>query len=188
MGDKEYDPLSATALGIDPEKLKTVGRLNILVLGESGIGDGYKLTDSIMVASYNPQTQQASILSIPRDTYIGKRNKDTASANYLASYKMNATYRNGENLEETIECVNNITGLDLEHYILIDTDAIIEIVDAIGGVWFDVPIDMNYDDSSQNLHIHLKAAKMFAMFVRVYELLQDHCLQSLDLSKNLFDL
>jgi len=96
MGDKEYDPLSATALGIDPEKLKTVGRLNILVLGESGIGDGYKLTDSIMVASYNPQTQQASILSIPRDTYIGKRNKDTASANYLASYEMNADYRNGE--------------------------------------------------------------------------------------------
>ena len=60
---KVYDPLSATALGIDPEKLKTIGRLNVLILGESGIGDGYKLTDSIMIASYNPQTQQASLLS-----------------------------------------------------------------------------------------------------------------------------
>ena len=154
---KVYDPLSATALGIDPEKLKTIGRLNVLILGESGIGDGYKLTDSIMIASYNPQTQQASLLSIPRDTYVGKKNKDTATSHYLASYKMNAVYRNGTNLDETIECVNNLTGLELEKYILIDTDAIIDIVDAIGGVWFDVPIDMNYDDLNQDLHIHLKA-------------------------------
>ena len=157
MEGKEYDPLSASALGIDPEKLKTIGRLNVLILGESGVGDGYKLTDSIMIASYNPQTQQASILSVPRDTYVGKRNKDTASANYLASYKMNAVYRNGTNLEETIECVNNLTGLDLEHYILVDTNAIIDIVDAIGGVWFDVPIDMDYEDLNQDLYIHLKA-------------------------------
>ena len=157
MEGKTYDPLSATALGIDPEKLKTVGRLNVLILGESGIGDGYKLTDSIMIASYNPQTQQASLLSIPRDTYVGKKDKNVASANYLASYKMNAVYRNGTNLDETIECVNNLTGLDIENYILIDTDAIIEIVDAIGGVWFDVPIDMDYDDLNQDLHIHLKA-------------------------------
>lgn len=157
MDGKEYDPLSATALGIDPEKLKTIGRLNVLILGESGIGDGYKLTDSIMIASYSPQTQQASLLSIPRDTYVGKKNKNTASANYLASYKMNAVYRNGTNLEETIECVNNLTGLELENYILVDTDAIIEIVDAIGGVWFDVPIDMDYEDLNQDLYIHLKA-------------------------------
>ena len=77
MEGSNYDPLSATALGIDPEKLKNVGRINILILGESGIGDGYKLTDSIMIASYNPQTQQASLLSIPRDTYVGKKNKET---------------------------------------------------------------------------------------------------------------
>ena len=158
MGEeKVYDPLSAAALGIDPEKLKTIGRLNVLLLGESGVGDGYKLTDTIMIASYNPQTQQASILSVPRDTYVGKRNKDTATTHYLASYKMNAVYRNGTNLEETIECVNNLTGLELEKYVLVDTDAIIDIVDAIGGVWFDVPIDMDYDDLNQDLHIHLKA-------------------------------
>ena len=159
MGGKDYDPLSATALGIDPDKLKDVGRINILVLGESGVGDGYKLTDSIMVVSYNPQTQQASLLSIPRDTYVGKKDKDTASQNYLASYKMNAVYRNGSNIPETIECVSNITGLEIEKYILIDTDAIIDVVDAMGGVQFNVPIDMDYDDPTQDLHIHLKAGE-----------------------------
>lgn len=172
MQGKEYDPLSAIALGIDPEKLKTVGRINILVLGESGIGDGYKLTDSIMVVSYNPQTQQASLLSIPRDTYVGKRDKNSATQNYLASYKMNAVYRNGTNIEETIECVNNVTGLNIEHYILVDTDAIIEIVDAIGGVWFDVPIDMNYDDTNQNLHIHLQAGRQLITGEKAEQLLR----------------
>ena len=160
MEGKEYDPLSAVALGIDPQKLKEVERLNVLILGESGIpGEDYKLTDSIMVASYNPQTQQASLLSIPRDTYVGKKDKNTATSNYLASYKINTVYRNGTNIPETIECVNNITGLNLDKYLLIDTDAIIEVVDAIGGVTFDVPIDMDYDDPAQDLHIHLKAGE-----------------------------
>ena len=160
MEGKEYDPLSAVALGIDPQKLKDIGRLNVLILGESGIpGEDYKLTDSIMVASYNPQTQQASLLSIPRDTYVGKKDKNTATQNYLASYKINTVYRNGTNIPETIECVNNVTGLNLEKYILIDTDAIIDVVDAIGGVTFNVPIDMDYDDPTQDLHIHLKAGE-----------------------------
>lgn len=172
MEGKVYDPLSATALGIDPEKLKSIGRINVLVLGESGIGDGYKLTDSIMVASYNPQTQQASLLSIPRDTYVGKRDKNSATPNYLASYKMNAVYRNGTNIPETVECVSNLTGLELENYILIDTDAIIEIVDAIGGVRFNVPIDMNYDDENQNLHIHLKAGEQLIDGAKAEQLLR----------------
>lgn len=172
MKGREYDPLSATALGIDPEKLKTVGRMNILLLGESSVGDGYYLTDTIIIASYNPQTQQASLLSIPRDTYVGKKNKDTATQNYLASYKMNAVYRNGENLDETLECVNQLTGLNIEHYILVNTDAIIQIIDAIGGVWFNVPIDMNYDDTNQDLHIHLKAGEQLIDGAKAEQLLR----------------
>ena len=172
MDGSNYDPLSATALGIDPERLKSIGRINILILGESGVGDGYKLTDTIMIASYNPQTQQASLLSIPRDTYVGKRDKNTATPNYLASYKMNSVYRNGENIPETIECINKLTGLDLENYILVDTDAIIEIVDAIGGVYFNVPIDMNYDDLNQDLHIHLKAGEQLIDGAKAEQLLR----------------
>lgn len=158
--DRNFDPLSAAALGIDPEKLKSVGRINILVMGESGIpGDDYKLTDSIMLVTYNPQTQQASILSIPRDTYVGRRDRFSASQNYLASYKINAAYRNGTNIEETIELVSDLTGVEIDNYVLIDTDAIVDIVDAIGGVVFNVPIDMDYDDLNQDLHIHLKAGE-----------------------------
>ena len=172
MDGRDYDPLSATALGIDPNKLKDVKRINVLVLGESGIGDGYKLTDTIMIASYNPQTQQASILSIPRDTYVGKKNKESASMNYLASYKMNSVYRNGTNIPETIERVEELTGLDIDNYILVDTDAVIEIVDLIGGVRFNVPIDMDYDDGNQDLHIHLKAGEQLIDGAKAEQLLR----------------
>lgn len=148
-----------TAMGYDEEKKKDMQPINILILGESGVGDGYKLTDTIIVCSYNPKLQKASMLSIPRDTYVGKRDKNTASENYLASYKMNCMYRNGTNIEETVKSVGDLTGLDLNYYILVDTDALIKVVDAIGGVTFNVPIDMDYDDPTQNLHIHLKAGE-----------------------------
>ncbi len=171
-GESYYDPLSATALGIDPEKLKTVGRINILLLGESGYEDDYKLTDSIMIVSYNPQTQQASMLSVPRDTYVGKKNKDTATSNYLASYKVNSVYRNGTNIPEAIERIEEVVGIDIDNYVLIDTEAIVQIVDAIGGVRFNVPIDMNYDDTNQNLHIHLQAGEQLIDGAKAEQLLR----------------
>ena len=50
-----------------------------------------------------------------------------------------------------------LTGLNIENYILIDTEGLVELVDTIGGVEFNVPIDMKYDDKKQGLHINLKA-------------------------------
>lgn len=150
--------LLATVLGEGEEKLEDLEPIQILIMGTSGVDD-YKLADSIMVASYNPKTQSASLMSIPRDTYVGKRNRKTATQNYLASYKINTVFRNGTNIPEAIDCINNVTGLELENYVIIDTEALIKLVDAIGGVTFNVPIDMNYDDSSQDLYIHLKSGE-----------------------------
>lgn len=144
----------ATILGEDRESLENLEPIQVLIMGESGVDD-YKLADTIMIASYNPKTQQASLMSIPRDTYVGSRNRNTATQNYLASYKINTVYRSGTNIPEAIERINDLTGLELENYVIIDTDALVKLVDAIGGVTFNVPMDMDYDDTSQDLHIHL---------------------------------
>ncbi len=139
----------ATVVGHDQETLKNLNELQALLLGVSTDTTAV-LTDTIMVASYNPKTQKASLVSIPRDTYVG-RNEATAN-----SYsKINALYQTSP--EKILEAVNNLTGLNLKYYVVVDTEALIKLVDTIGGVEFNVPIDMNYDDSSQNLHIHLKA-------------------------------
>lgn len=148
----------ATILGEDAQTLENLEPIQILVMGESAVDD-YRLTDTIIVASYNPKTQEASMMSIPRDTYVGQRNRNTATANYLASYKINTVFRNGTNIPEAIDRINDLTGLELENYIIIDTKVLVKLVDAIGGVTFNVPIDMDYEDSSQDLYIHLKAGE-----------------------------
>lgn len=58
--------------------------------------------------------------------------------------------------ERILEKVNELTGLNINYYCKIDNQALIKLVDIVGGVEFDVPIDMNYDDKTQDLHIHLK--------------------------------
>lgn len=140
--------LIQTAMGQSEKKLQNLEPFTVLLLGVSE-DISSKLSDTIIVASYNPKTQKATLLSIPRDTFIGT-NKNKAN-----SYdKINALYQ--KNPEKTLNTVNKITGLNIKYYAVISNNALVEVVDTIGGVEFDVPIDMNYDDSSQKLSIHLK--------------------------------
>ena len=75
--------------------------------------------------------------------------------NVSSNDKINSLY-DEKNPKKILNKVNKITGLNINYYITINNDALIKLVDIIGGVEFDVPINMNYDDKSQNLHIHLK--------------------------------
>ena len=139
--------LLAAILGHDEHTRENLDTIQILILGEST-----GMSDTIVVAQYNPKNQTASLLSIPRDTFVGEDLDNARSSD-----KINSKFSHGETIEDTVEAVNNLTGLDIHYYILVDTEALIKLVDTIGGLEFDVPIDMNYDDGSQDLHIHLSA-------------------------------
>lgn len=137
----------AALLGHDKDTLQNLDKLYVLAMGEST-----GMSDTMIVCSYDPKTGEASMLSIPRDTFIGD-----SKSNARTSDKINSLYNNGRNPEKTLEAVNELTGLNIQKYILIDTEALVELVDIIGGVEFNVPIDMKYDDKGQDLHIDLKA-------------------------------
>lgn len=107
------------------------------------------LTDTMMVIGYNPNDQQAFAISIPRDTFVGK-NKDAA----LGSDKLNSLYRKSP--EDTKKAIEKILGIDIDYYVVVQNKVVRDVVDALGAVEFNVPIDMNYDDPTQDLHIHLK--------------------------------
>ena len=143
----------ATVVGHDENTKKNLKEIKVLVLGVSTDLDS-ELTDTIMVASYNPNTQKANLLSIPRDTFTGK-NKSNAKF----SEKINCIYNIKRDPKDTLKAVNELTGLDIQYYVTVKTEALIKVVDAIGGVDFDVPIDMKYDDPTQDLHIDLKAGQ-----------------------------
>ena len=140
--------LLSVLVGHDEETLKKLDPIQVLLMGVS-TDNGGKLTDTIMIGSYDPKTQNASLLSIPRDTFVGKNPKTGTGSD-----KINSLYQKGP--EKTLEKVNELTGLDIKYYMVIDNQALIKLVDVIGGVEFYVPDDMDYDDTSQDLHIHLK--------------------------------
>ena len=138
--------LVTTAMGQTKEEIEKLEPFSALLLGSS-----QNMTDTNMVFKYNPQTQNAYLLSIPRDTFIGD-NKNSARA----ADKINSVYK-GKYPEKILTAVNKVTGLNLKYYVLVDTAALRALVDAIGGVYFDVPIDMKYTDKNQGLYINLKA-------------------------------
>mgnify|MGYP004645437381 FL=1 len=140
--------LLSTLVGHNEETLKNLDQIQILLMGVS-TDNGGKLTDTIIVATYDPKSQNASLLSIPRDTFVGKKPQTGTGSD-----KINALYQKSP--ERTLEKVNELTGLNIKYYMVIDNQALIKLVDVVGGVDFYVPMDMKYDDSSQDLHINLK--------------------------------
>ncbi len=114
-------------------------------------------TDTIMVGAYDTVNQTAGLVSIPRDTLVDRR---VGPYHY---HKLNAAYPNGNiafppdgGVEELRSAVSELLGIPIDHYVLVDTRIFVELVDAVGGVDFNVPVYMNYDAPDQDLHIHFQ--------------------------------
>ena len=105
-------------------------------------------TDTIMVVSYDTVNQAVNIMSIPRDTMINES---------WDIKKINSVYsRTGGSIDALSNRVRKLVGFKPDFYVKVDLGMFVQLVDLIGGVEFDVPQDMNYDDPYQDLHIHLK--------------------------------
>ena len=113
-----------------------------------GMDSGYGNTDTIMVATFDVPNKTIGLMSIPRDTVVTEE--------YESWYnKINAAYSRGG--EEELEAeVEELLGIPIDYYVKIKLSAFKKLVNAVGGVWYDVPFDMDYDDDYQNLHIHLE--------------------------------
>lgn len=143
--EEGWSGVSKTILGHNEETVNKLEKMYCLLLGKS-----QELTDTIMLASYDPKTQEAALLSIPRDTFIGD------NLNYASGWdKINSVYQISP--DDLLEHVRNITGINVQYYLTVDTEALKALVDEIGGVYFDVPIDMHYTDRGQGLYIDLQA-------------------------------
>ena len=119
----------------------------VLILGRDTGGGGN--TDTMLLASYDVTNQKATVVSIPRDTMV----------NIPYDIKrINAVYNYGGGGDEGIQYlykeISQLVGFEPDYQVIVEWEAVGEIVDAMGGVWFDVPRNMNYDDPYQDLHIH----------------------------------
>lgn len=134
----------------EPTETPTSGRqketYTCLIFGEDATSGS---TDTIMVASFNVPEQKIGLVSIPRDTKV-RTDKNQASCKVNAAYALGGA----EQLEKE---ASELLGIPIDFYIKIRLTAFQKLVDQVGGVVFEVPRGMDYDDPSQNLHIHQKA-------------------------------
>ena len=100
-------------------------------------------SDTNMLMRFDAENKKIDVVSLPRDTLMSN------------GHKLNSSYNNGgtEKLRSNIE---DMLGVPVDFYVSVDLKGFIALIDQIGGVDFDVPEDMDYDDPYQDLHIHFK--------------------------------
>lgn len=139
-----------------PDNLSQAERLalkkNIVVLGvDERPAEGDKgRSDTLFVVMFASDKKDVALLSVPRDTRvkIGRRGWD----------KINHAYAYGGR-ELTQQTVEELLGLRIHNYVMVDFKGFAGLVDAIGGVDIDVEQDMYYNDPYDNFTVDLKAGK-----------------------------
>lgn len=114
-----------------------------LLLGKDTGGGGN--TDTMLLVTYDVPAGALNVLTIPRDTMINVP---------WNIKKINAVYASSRGLEGLKTEVGHLTGIVPDFTVVVEWKAIGEIVDALGGVYFNVPYYMDYDDPYQDLYIH----------------------------------
>lgn len=129
------------------------GRTNILVFGTEGYNmsgetafgahDGAQLTDSIMVVSFDQNTKDVALMSLPRDLKVSRA---------CSAGKINEVFwchnQSGDNedagAKALMEQVGDVLGLDFQYYAHVNWASLIDIIDTLGGIT--VTLDENIAD------------------------------------------
>lgn len=130
--------------GWTQEPMATNGYKNILLLGVdslTGRGNVPPLTDTMMLLTINLKTGQVNTLPFPRDLWSEKYQT-----------KINALYFYGQErfpnkpeqfTEETLE---ELTGIEIHHTLVVSLDKLEELIDTVGGVTIDIPVGFTDDE------------------------------------------
>jgi len=125
-------------------------KLNLLLLGYQ---DDEATTDTVVLAHLDVDRQTATLVSIPRDTWVPVPG--------AGMQKINAAYAYG-GAKSTAKVVSALLGgIPIDATIALQPEGASQIVDAIGGLNVDVDESMDYDDNNGALHIHLKKGEQY---------------------------
>ena len=108
--------------------------INVLVLGcDEREGENVARADVIIVATLRPGAKEASMFSLPRDTRVAIEGHGHDKINHAMSY-------GGISLVQS--SVENLLGVEIDHYVKVNFDGFINVIDALGGVNVEVPTRM----------------------------------------------
>lgn len=125
-----------------------------LVVGRDTGGGGN--TDTIMLVAYDVPNQKLNVMSIPRDTMVDANHPDR-NRKINGVWNLGLYYAKKDSKKQGIdylkEAVGHMMGFTPDFYVIVNWEAFGRLVDAIGGVDFEVPFDMKYKDPTQDLVI-----------------------------------
>ncbi len=160
-----YTPEPSNPIGEDygEETLINIPRhTNVFIAGVDA--ETHTLTDFMMVGSYDKDTGEIDFINIPRDTACTLNSEQRAELSAAGIYvpdtiKLNElhSYTKDLGMEFLTSYMEDFLGIEIQYYALVDLNVLHDLVDAMGGVYFDVPMDMYYNDNAGDLHIDLKA-------------------------------
>lgn len=146
VGNSSSSALNDT---VDPSTLNTEGdgRFNILLMGRGGVeNEAPDLTDTMIIASVDIKNQTASMLSVPRDTWVESKGTNSKINSVYALTKQSAQYRGKSDdeaekagIQAAISIMRDVTGVPVHKYVLTDYKAFRDVVNALGGVTVTVP-------------------------------------------------
>ena len=113
----------------------------ILAYGVDNAAGG---SDTNILVRFDVPNKRIDLVSLPRDTLLH---------NEYRNNKLNFAYAKG-GTELLMEQIENLLGIQVDFYVTVNLKGFIALVDQIDGVDFDIPINMDYDDPYQDLHIH----------------------------------
>lgn len=120
-----------------------------LVIGRDTGGGGN--TDTILLAAYNVADQEMNVMSIPRDTMVNV-SWDIKKINSV--YNFNG--KGDEGIAALGKEISQLVGFTPDFQVVVEWKAVGELVDALGGVYYDVPRTMQYVDPTQDLRINVQ--------------------------------
>lgn len=146
---------------VPPPLVEPGSRVNVLVLGldsqldSSGrpIADwrrSHGRADTVMLVSFDLKRREVGVLSLPRDSRVDIPGRGPDKLNAAHAYGGPAL---------AMRTVQELTGVPVHYYVRTSFEGVARLVDLLGGVEFDVPRNMDYEDPFQNLYIHLKAGR-----------------------------
>lgn len=119
------------------------GKINVAIAGYAwDTYRGWLLTDTLMVASYDPKLWAVTFLSIPRDLYVNYDNGSVWRINGLYwshSLQANEWSEHASGSTALTDKLSDITWLDISYSVFVDFDGFVSFIDEIGGIQVDVP-------------------------------------------------
>ena len=144
-GSTSQDVSSSSSASSEPAPVKE-RKDDFFTILVSGLDDDNGGSDTNILVGFDAKNQAITCVSIPRDTGVYINGK---------SRKINYAYNLG-GMEQMRQTVSDALGIPVDFSVEVNLKAFVKLVDEIGGVDFEVPLNMNYDDPYQDLHIHLQ--------------------------------